>query len=242
MPPAEELDALAGHYSQDPYERENLLTTAGLVTRCCRYAATKDDYLELGIGHGAALDALARGFREVLVLEGSGELVRRYQGRHPNVRLVETFFEDWSADRPWHNIGMGFILEHVVDPALILRHYRGFLAPGGSLFVGVPNARSLHRLLGHRMGLLPVLGQLSDADRALGHKRFLTHGEWVELFLACGYRVVRSEGLYLKPVTTRQLDQLGLPPAAHAALDEFAAEAPTISNSCFFQLAADPGA
>lgn len=236
--PAEDLDALIGAYSGDPYEREDRLSTAGMAARCARHAAVKDDYLELGLGRGAALDVLARHFRDVLVLEGSGELVRRHQGRHANVRLEEARFETWSSARTWHNIGMAFVLEHVDDPALLLRRFRALLAPGGSVFVGVPNARSLHRLLGQRLGLLPDLGQLSAADHALGHKRSLTYHQWVELFVACGYRVARAEGIYLKPFTTRQLEQLALPPAAHAALDEFAAEAPTLSNACFFQLGA----
>lgn len=237
MPPGE-LDALLGAYAADPYERENLITIAGLTARAIRYASSRDEYLELGIGHGAALEALAGAFREVLVVEGSGELVRRYTGRFPNVRLVEALFETWESDRRWTSIGMGFVLEHVDDPGLVLRRFRPRLAPGGSLFVGVPNARSLHRLLGQRLGLLPDLNALSPADLAFGHKRFWTYHQWVELFESCGYRVARAEGLYLKPVTTKQLDQLALPAAAHAALDEFAAEAPTISNSCFFQLAA----
>lgn len=233
---AEDLDTLAGAYVKDPYERENLLTAAAMTERCARYARVREDYLELGVGHGVALDGLARAFGEVVVLEGSGELVRRHQGRHANVRLVQTLFEAWRSDRRWNNIGMGFILEHVEAPTALLRQYRERLAPGGSLFVGVPNARSLHRLLGQRMGLLPDLSLMSDADRALGHRRFLTYHQWLDLFADAGLRVVRAEGLYLKPFTTRQLEQLGLPPVAYAALADLAAEAPTLSNSCFFQL------
>lgn len=238
MAPAAELDALLGAYSHDPYERENLITAAGFVARIARYAATHDEYLELGVGHGAALDALARSFGRVLVVEGSAELVRRCARRHANVQLVESYFETFTSERRWPNIGMGFVLEHVDDPALVLQRYRALLAPGGSVFVGVPNARSLHRLLGQRLGLLPDLSALSPADLALGHKRFWTYHQWLDLFAACGYRVLRAEGLYLKPLTTKQLDQLGLPAAAHQALDEVAAEAPALSNSCFFQLGA----
>jgi 2-polyprenyl-3-methyl-5-hydroxy-6-metoxy-1,4-benzoquinol methylase len=48
-------------------------------------------------------------------------------------------------------VTMHHVLEHIADPAVALRDVRRLLAPGGRLFVEVPNARSLRaRLSGFR--------------------------------------------------------------------------------------------
>jgi len=131
---------------------------------------------------------------------------------------------------------MGFILEHVDDPEFILRKYRALLAPGGAIYAAVPNAASLHRLIAHRAGLLDDLHLMSDADRGFGHKRFLTYDEWMGMFARLGFQVERAEGLYLKPLTTAQLEALNLDLRVFDALAKVATELPRISNACFFVL------
>jgi 2-polyprenyl-3-methyl-5-hydroxy-6-metoxy-1,4-benzoquinol methylase len=105
---------------------------------------------------------------------------------------------------------MGFILEHVDNPAEILARFRQFLMPGGTLFVAVPNMESMNRRLGHLAGLLPDLNALSENDLLLGHKRYYTVDSLTAELRGAGYQVERVEGIYLKPVTTRQLISLNL--------------------------------
>jgi hypothetical protein len=56
----------------------------------------------------------------------------------------------------------------VDDPGVIVRQFSRYLAPGGAMFIVVPNARSLHRLIGHKAGLLDNLYRLSAEDLQLG--------------------------------------------------------------------------
>ena len=105
---------------------------------------------------------------------------------------------------------MGFVLEHVDDPEQILEHYKQFIAPNGRCFVTVPNSESLHRRFGHEAGLLPDMSTLGSADRALGHQRLYTVASMTKQLQNCGYRVVRKEGVFLKPFTTSQLRSLDL--------------------------------
>ena len=67
---------------------------------------------------------------------------------------------------------MGFILEHVDDPLLILRHFR-ISRPDGRMFLAVPNAEVLNRRLGQLAGLLDDVTELSENDQLLGHVAFL---------------------------------------------------------------------
>ena len=153
--------------------------------------------------------------------------------------LVQAFFEDFDeALGPFDAIEAGFVLEHVDDPALVLRRMRSFMAPGGCLYVAVPNARSLHRLLGHEAGLLADLYALSDADRALGHRRYFDVARLTTLANQSGWSVEACTGLLLKPFTTGQLATLDLPMPVWRALQSLAAPYPEISNVFCTELSA----
>jgi len=169
--------------------------------------------LELGLGHAYATKVFSRHFRRLVVIESSSTVIQRFRNQEADlkVEIVERRFEEFETDERFEHIIMGFVLEHVDDPGLILRKYRSFLRPTGSVYVAVPNAESLNRRIGHAAGLLQDMHALSRASLALGHKRYFT----LESLRGClrrqGFRVCREEGIYLKPFSTKQLQSLRLP-------------------------------
>lgn len=189
-------------------------------------------FLELGLGHGISTSLFAQHFSRYQVVEGSVEMIERFHDRFGMlaVNIVHAFFEDFHTSERFDNIGMGFILEHVDDPALVLRKYRDFLTPGGSLFIAVPNSESLHRRFGYWAGLLPDLEQLSAADHDFGHKRYFCLRTLTELAEHEGYAVVRAEGLFLKPITTRQITELKLSDAVLQSMLKVGIDYPELSN------------
>ena len=78
------------------------------------------------------------------------------------------------------------------------------------MFLAVPNAESLHRRIGFYSGLLNDLTTLSDADLALGHKRYYTLQELRQQILESHLKITREEGIFLKPLTTSQMLQLNI--------------------------------
>lgn len=203
--------------------------------------------LSLGIGHTEVtrciLDQLVSGpLQRYVVVDGSPAIIeafRRSLGSvPPGLELLEGFFETFEYPAQFDVIEAGFVLEHVDDPELVLRRLREFLAPSGRLFLAVPNARSLHRLLGSHAGFLDDVYVLSDADRALGHKRYFDLRTLTDLAQQCGYRIVKTGGLLLKPFTTHQMNSLALPPAVWQALMAVAEDYPEISNSMYMEVTA----
>jgi hypothetical protein len=233
----EDLDLVTEIYANDPFEVENAIHDGNYVSKCMRYPEDRSSWLELGLGRGIVLQRLSQSFRSVRVLDGSPLLVERYSGMYPNVAITLSFFEDYSTNERFMNIGMGFILEHVDNPAVILERFRKMLMPGGRIFVGVPNASSLHRLLAVEAGLSGDLRARSDSDRRFGHKRFFIHNDWMALFRNLRMRIVRAEGLYLKLFSTGQLQSLNLAKPLYHALGAVANHLPHISNACFYLLA-----
>jgi len=236
MKSKEDLEQYITTYSNDSYEQENLRTIENYYKKIINYSKLKKSILELGIGHGLNLNMLKGVFDKTTVIEGSNSLVLKYGDFDKNIKIIESYFEDFNVDDKFSVISMGFVLEHVEDPEKILIKYKEFLDEDGLIYVGVPNATSLHRIIGHNAGLLKDLKMMSDADYAFGHKRFLTNSEWLDMFTGIGFQVTKNEGLYLKPFTTTQLESLKLDNNIYNSMCGAAKDLPGISNSCFYEL------
>lgn len=200
--------------------------------------------LSLGLGHrivsGELVKLLEAGFfNEYIIIEGSEQLIEQFrQEIHPNCgqfELVHTWFEQYRPSAHFDAIEMGFVLEHVENPALTLARFRDFLAPGGTLFIAVPNARSLHRRIGKEAGLLPDLYQLSPSDYELGHRRYFDLPAIIQLVENAGYAVTKQHGLLLKPLTTQQLLDLNLSSTVWDAFAEIGYSMPDIANSIYLE-------
>jgi len=244
---ANELDSHADTYGEHQrFYDENILTER---TYCGRVVAALEGrneirLLSLGLGHGYTareLNArLAGHLKQHLVLEGSREMIDRFyrqQEHAPALRVEECFFEDFESDEPFDAIEMGFVLEHVEDPVALLRKYRKQLQANGSLFIGVPNALSLHRRLGQLAGLLNNPYQLSDMDLKFGHRRYFDLESLTACVVQSGLTVRSAQGLLMKPFTEGQMQSLDLSPPIWEALAEVSRGYPAIANSIFIEAA-----
>jgi trans-aconitate methyltransferase len=166
--------------------------------------------LELGLGHGYSTCQFHPHFARHTVIDGSAEVIALFQAAHPlpSLEIVESYFETFATSCRYDVIVMGFILEHVDDPALIVRRYRELLAPGGRLFIAVPNAKSLNRRLGVALGKIRDIYELNANDHLLGHQRQFCLDTLKQLLTANGYTVPWAEGIYLKPLPLAHLQTL----------------------------------
>lgn len=233
-----ELDGMVDAYDE-VFVLDNHLTHTWYPQRVIRLASGSS-LLELGLGHGHSAAMFAQHFSRYKVIDGSQAMIDRFKSRFQfaNIDIVNGYFEDFETDERFDNIGMGFILEHVDDPALVLDRYRSYLRPGGSVFIAVPNSESLHRRLGHEAGMLDDLEHLSAGDINFGHQRYLNMRTLTALVQSCGYFVVATEGLFLKPVTTGQLEKLQLAPEILQAMMKVGIAYPELCNSILMQVKA----
>jgi SAM-dependent methyltransferase len=166
--------------------------------------------LELGLGHGYTAKIFAGACDRHVIVEGSSVVIGQFRETTPEFRgeIVEAYFEDYTSNETFDIIVMGFILEHVDDPDLILTRYRQFLKPGGKLYVAVPNAKSLNRRIGLELGLIDDIYSLNANDLALGHQRQYCRDTLRYVVERTGYRVTYEEGIYLKPLPLSVLRKL----------------------------------
>ncbi|MCL0075150.1 class I SAM-dependent methyltransferase, partial [Thermodesulfovibrionales bacterium] len=137
-------------------------------------------------------------------------VINRFKKNTPgfSAELFLDYFETFDTKECFDVIIMGFILEHVDDPGLLLDRYKKFLKPTGKIFIAVPNAKSLNRRLGLELGLIDDIYSLNDNDLALGHKRQFCRDSLRELVHQYGYQIIYEEGIYLKPLPLPVLKNL----------------------------------
>lgn len=236
------LDQHVTAYQGDnnPYDFDNHILLKWYPERVRKYSEGARSLLELGLGHGITATAFGRHFQRHVVIDASPAVIANFRRNYPESRaeIVESYFESFEADELFDVIVFGFILEHVDDPVQVLGHFRRFLAPGGRMFVAVPNAEVLNRRLGHLAGMLPDITELSDHDRLLGHKRYYTVRTLREDLERAGYRIERLEGIYLKPLTTSQMLSHNFDQRVIDALCTVAIDYPELSCGLLAEVAA----
>lgn len=231
---------VAAYQGDNLYDFDNEILLTWYPQRILHHTASARSLLELGLGHGYTSDIFSRHFARHVVLEGSPAVIGNFRAKHTDctAEIVETYFEQYSTDERFDVIVMGFILEHVDDPLLILRRFRDFLAPEGKIFLAVPNAEVLNRRLGQLAGLLDDVTCLSENDLLLGHKRFYTASSLIADIAQAGCGVDRLEGIYLKPFTTRQMVSLQLDRKVIDALCTVGIDYPELSCGLLAEISA----
>ena len=166
--------------------------------------------LDVGCG-GGALGAALRAERdvEVLGIEGFPDAAARAAERLDGAICADL---DALEELPWEHgafdaMIFGDVLEHLRDPARLLRVLRPYLAEGGVLVVSIPNVK-------HWSVLFPLLVDdrwtYEDAgllDRT--HVHFFTLAEIDAMLTACGYT----------PLHVGVNDHLPLPPQMAPLVD-----------------------
>ncbi|HRH40434.1 MAG TPA: methyltransferase domain-containing protein [Pyrinomonadaceae bacterium] len=241
----EDLNAYQNAYGPDfKFNDENLATLDWYSSRMCADMRKNkvESVLSLGIGHRIVSqnisDEFSHNLKRHLILEGAKEIIENYKNTYnppPQVEIRHTYFEEFQTDELFDAIEAGFVLEHVDDPAIVINHIKQFLKPSGKMYLAVPNARSLHRIIGHEAGMLDNYYKLSIHDLQLGHKRYFDLNSFTKFALDCGLKICNVEGIFLKPVTTDQLNQLNLDPRLWKSLLKVGVNFPDICNSIYME-------
>jgi len=226
------LDKHAEAYTDNTqYDFDNEVMLKWYSERIVALTQDASSLLELGLGHGYTTNIFSQNIQRHVVLEGSSAVIENYKHKFPNCRseMIETLFETYNTTECFDVIVLGFILEHVDDPAAILRQYKNYLSPNGQIFVSVPNAEVMNRRLGHLAGMLPNMKTLSEYDLLLGHQRYYTAETLTKELTDSGYEIVHMEGIYLKPFTSSQMSSLKLEPSVYSALCHMGVNYPELS-------------
>jgi SAM-dependent methyltransferase len=166
-----------------------------------------ENCLELGPATGYMTHLLLSDFKRVVAVEGAADLLEQIPEANHLVK-VHALFEEFQTTELFGTIMLNHVLEHIENPVELLVGIRKWLAPDGVLIVGVPNAKSFHRLAAVKMGLLETEYQLNERDIALGHHRVYDLNLLKEHALLAGYHVKFEGGTFLKYLSNAQMEKI----------------------------------
>lgn len=169
--------------------------------------------LELGCGNGLWTKVLCQRYGFVDVVDGSEQLIKNLENQvNINVKerlrtyceLVENFTKE-AVGKKWQHIYAIFLLEHIKDPTQLLIDIKSHLEHKGKLFIAVPNADSVHRVIAYRAGLINTTEELSKNDKKVGHRRVYTRDLLIYQLQSAGFNIIEEKNIGLKPVSLKQM-------------------------------------
>lgn len=165
--------------------------------------------LELGCGYGIITEKLVNFFKKVVTVEGSSKMCEFLRGKikAQNLEVINSMFEDFEPKQTFNTIIMAHILEHVEDPVLIMKRAKKWIKNDGVIIINVPNANSIHRQIGVKMGLLKSIDDLNETDLKVGHRRVFTMDRLKNDINKAGLNLKEIGGIFMKPLTNSQMQK-----------------------------------
>jgi 2-polyprenyl-3-methyl-5-hydroxy-6-metoxy-1,4-benzoquinol methylase len=188
--------------------------------------------LELGPADGEMTYFLKDDFDRLAVVDALPEFVDGATRLGPNVTGYVSLFEEFEPPESFDTVILADVLEHVQDPVVLLKRAGSWLRPGGRLIAAVPNADSLHRCLGVKMGMLERKTSLNEGDFTLGHRRVYTRDELDLDLRAANLRIIAKGGIFLKPLSNGQMASFQNP-ALYDGLFELGKDLPQLCSQIY---------
>ena len=166
---------------------------------------TGNNGLELGSADGQMTKFLIGCFNKLTVVEGSLNLLNKIPPSKSLIK-IHSLFEDYQPQETFDSIIIEHVLEHVDNPIELLALAKKWLAPSGRIFIGVPNGKSIHRLVAVKMGLLGDCCELNSRDLAVGHRRVYTQQTLSDSIEKSGLKLIHMGGVFFKPLSNLQIE------------------------------------
>lgn len=202
------LEAFASFYEKGDYMDELLIDREMDIIRRVCFGAGKTA-LEVGCGDGKSTQQLLSIFPTLQIIEPSRGNIELLRKKIPHAVCHNVLLEEFKSPFKFDYIFFLNVLEHVADPVQSLVQLAALLNDEGSIFISVPNCMSLNRRAGYQMGLLPSYDTLAPKDVMVGHRRLYSKRMLEDHCDQAGLRIVELKGLYLKPLSEKQMLELG---------------------------------
>jgi 2-polyprenyl-3-methyl-5-hydroxy-6-metoxy-1,4-benzoquinol methylase len=164
--------------------------------------------LEMGCYKGEVTEMLARHYADLTVIEASSDLVAIARDRVPSATYITATFEETTLTARYDAVFLIHTLEHLDDPAGVLRRVNGWLRDTGRLFIVVPNANAPSRQIAVQMGLISHNAAITPAEHDHGHRATYSLDTLERVTLDGGLRIVHRGGVFFKPLANYQFDKL----------------------------------
>jgi trans-aconitate methyltransferase len=201
----ERLEAVAAVYDPSDSAKEFDFHTKKLHLEVMSPFIRGRHMLEMGCATGELTSLLFSSAERYDVVEGSSKNIEITRRRVPKARYFCELWEEFKPADRYSDVVVNCALEHVEDPVGTLARATQWLEAEGVIHVVVPNADSLHRLVGVEMGIIDSRTELSASDVRIGHRRVYDLDHLLRDIRAAGLEPVHWQGIFLKVVSNQQM-------------------------------------
>jgi 2-polyprenyl-3-methyl-5-hydroxy-6-metoxy-1,4-benzoquinol methylase len=101
--------------------------------------------LDMACGEGYGTEVLATRAAHVIGVDANPEAYEHARAKYagPKVEIVRDLIESYRPPEPVDVVSFLQTIEHVQDPAAVLRHFASLLSAGGVVYVSTPNLLTL---------------------------------------------------------------------------------------------------
>jgi hypothetical protein len=166
-----------------------------------------ENVLEMGSDESPTTSILARWSEKLTVVDMADKFSKKIlkDKKLATVRFIRSRWEEYTPDERYSDIVLTDGLEHTEDPVEILSIAKNWLSKDGRMHIIVPNALSVHRLLGAEMGYLDTPYSLNQNDMESGHIRVYDIDLLKSDIKKAGLSILTMQGVQLKPLTDGHL-------------------------------------
>ncbi|PCJ20647.1 MAG: hypothetical protein COB02_03740 [Candidatus Cloacimonadota bacterium] len=203
------LDENLIHYNDDNSKIEARFVNENAFQLSIRFIKNKK-ILNLGLGNGHVITRCDGIVHQQVVVEGSKKIIEAFAFESNKTKVVESYFEDYKSNELFDVVLANHVLEHVDNPvALMEGKFNEWLKDDGIIFLTVPNAKSIHRQIGKKMGMLKSEYELNSSDVKAGHQRVYDLQKLKFDVKEAGFEIVDFGGYNLKMVSLAQMSDWG---------------------------------
>lgn len=172
---------------------------------------SRKNAIEVGCGSGYSTEKLINYFDDFEVLEAVESNIALMKKKiNKDIVCHNALLEEFKTEKKYDNIIFFNVLEHVEEPIKCLKALENLLRDEGYIYITAPNCMSLNRRAGYKMGILESYDKFAPKDYLVGHRRLYTVEMMKNHCEDAGLRVVAMKGVYLKPLSEKQMYNLGI--------------------------------
>ncbi|MBI4665269.1 MAG: methyltransferase domain-containing protein [Nitrospinae bacterium] len=216
------LEGISRHYNvYEGFDRRQNEVVGEMMAERVRGKRT----LELGCANGLITGMLLKTAAALDVVDGAGKYIAEVTAKYgPAISAHVSLFEEYDPPCKYEAVVFANTLHHIHAPEALLERIRGWVAPGGRLYITAPNMLSLHRRLGVLMGKLKDTHDATERNLAFDQPGRYTKASLIAQLERAGYRVVECHGFFLKPFSHAQMETLDPSPELMKALCQMGRE------------------
>ncbi len=194
-------------WSRSDYHAEYNKILAHFKIKSCLEHIRGTSLLDIACGDGLITVQFKEYFSRIVGVDASGVHLAEARKRLPGVEFHESLIEELNLCEKFDTILMFDLLEHVIDPVMVLKRAASFLKEDGIMIIQVPNAHAINRKIAVIMGTLKSCEELSPFDiNIAGHRRSYTLKTLKHDIEKAGLHVVKTGGIFYKMLSTPQMD------------------------------------